>query len=177
MTPYPKIFVPLDNWLSGLFGLSGMMGRCVGQDGVSVLNFSDEQQLACAICYESVYGEYCTEYVNAGAKALTVITNDAWWGNTPGYRQHLSYSCLRAIELRRDIARCGNTGISAFINQKGDIVQSSPWWEEASLKGEIKLNSEKTFFAENGDIVGRICTFLFILMAAMLLVRAIVPKR
>lgn len=176
LTPYPKIFVPIDNWLSGIFGVSGLMGRCVGQEEVSLLNFSEEYPLGCAICYESVYGEYCTDYVNAGAKAMTVITNDAWWGDTPGYRQHLSYSCLRAIELRRDIARCGNTGISAFIDQRGDIVQSSSWWEEACLKGEINMNSEKTFFAENGDVVGRIGTLLFFLMAALLIVRTLVRK-
>ena len=176
LTPYPKIFVPIDNWLSDLFGVSGLMGRCVGQEEVSLLDFSEEYPLGCAICYESVYGEYCTGYVNAGAKALAVITNDAWWGNTPGYRQHLSYSCLRAIELRRDIARCGNTGISAFIDQRGDIRQRSPWWEEASLKGEIDMNSEKTFFAEHGDVVGRVSTLIFLLMSAMLLVRALIRK-
>lgn len=178
MTPYPKIFVPLDDWLSGLFGMSGMMGRCVGQDEVSCLHFGqDALPLGCAICYESVYGEYCTEYVRKGAKALTVITNDAWWGNTPGYKQHLSYSCLRAIELRRDIARCGNTGISAIINQKGELVSSGPWWEEYVLKGEIDLNSEQTFFVRNGDLVGRVATLMFLLMAALLLARILMRKR
>ena len=108
---------------------------------------------------------------------MTVITNDAWWGNTPGYRQHLSYSCLRAIELRRDIARCGNTGISAFINQKGEIVSSGPWWEVAVLKGEVNLSSKETFFVRNGDLVGRISTLIFLLMSAMLLVRLLMRNR
>ena len=178
MTPYPRVFVPLDDWLSSRMGVGGLMGRCVGQDQVSLLHFGAERApLGCAICYESVYGEFCTEYVKAGAKALTIITNDAWWGNTPGYRQHLSFAALRAIELRRDIARCGNTGISAFIDQRGEILSQSDWWTRQTLSGEINLSSEQTAFVTHGDIIGRVCTLVFLLLAAFLLVRVIIPGK
>ena len=176
MTPYPKIFVPVDDFLADLFGLYSLMGRCEGQEEPSVLCFGTVP-LGCAICYESVYGKFCTGYVRAGAQAMTVITNDAWWGDTPGYRQHLSYSRLRAIELRRDIARCGNTGISCFIDQRGEIVSSTPWWEQAVLSGSLNLNGSQTFFVRNGDMVGRISTLAFILLAALLAVRFIMPRR
>ena len=177
LTPYPRIFVPLDDWLSDKMGVAGLMGRCEGQDEVSVLHFGPERiPLGCAVCYESVYGEYCSGYVRKGAQAMTVITNDAWWGNTPGYRQHLSYSALRAIELRRDIARCGNTGISCIIDQRGEILEQSPWWERATISSEVNLNSEQTFFVRNGDIAGRVCTLVFLLLAALLLVRIIMIK-
>ena len=178
LTPYPRIFVPLDDWLSAKMGVGGLMGRCVGQDHVSLLHFGPEQvPLGCAICYESVYGEYCTEYVKAGAQALTIITNDAWWGDTPGYRQHLSFAALRAIELRRDIARCGNTGISAFIDQRGEILSQSDWWTRQTLTGEINLSTAQTAFVRHGDIVGRVCTLVFLLLAAFLLVRVIIPGK
>ena len=178
LTPYPKIFVPLDKWLSKLMGVSGLMGRCVGQDGVSLLHFGQERvPLGCAVCYESVYGEYCTEYVKQGAQAMTIITNDAWWGNTPGYRQHLSYARLRAIELRRDIARCGNTGISGFIDQRGEILSQSDWWQRQVISGQVNLNSEQTAFVRHGDVIGRICTLVFLLLAAFLLVRLFVPAK
>ena len=167
LMPYPKLFAPLDD------ALGGVMGRCVGQDGISLLHLQDGTPLGCAVCYESVYGEYCTGYVREGAKAIAVITNDAWWGNTPGYRQHLSYSSLRAIELRRDIARCGNTGISAFIDQRGDIVSRTEWWKEASLRGEVNLSSEQTFFVRHGDMAGRVCTFLFLMLLLLLVVRTV----
>jgi apolipoprotein N-acyltransferase len=173
MTPYPKVFVPIDNLLGGL------MGRNVGQKEVSLLNFSyggKTVPTGCAICYESVYGEHCAEYVRKGAKLLTVITNDAWWGDTPGYRQHLSYSSLRAIETRRDIARCANTGISAIINQKGQILESSPWWETAVIRSKINLTDGETFFVRNGDIAGRICSFMFLLLLLAMVVRLIVPS-
>ena len=178
MTPYPRIFVPLDNWLSKKMGVNGLMGRCVGQDGVSLLHFGPQRlPLACAVCYESIYGEYCTEFVRAGAQALTVITNDAWWGNTPGYRQHLCYAALRAIELRRDIARCGNTGISAFIDQRGEILETSDWWMRETLSGSVNLSSEQTLFVRHGDIVGRVCTLVFLILAAFLFVRLFVPAK
>ena len=166
--PYPRIFGPLDK------ALGGVMGRCQVQDEVSLLHFGQEQvPFGCAICYESVYGEYCTEYVKKGARFMTVITNDAWWGNTPGYRQHLSYAALRAIELRRDIARCGNTGISAFINQRGEILDQSTWWEQQTLQGSVNLNSAQTFFVRHGDITGRVCTLVFLLLLALLAVRTV----
>jgi len=157
LTPYPKIFVPLDNMIGGL------MGRCKGQEEISCLHFKDIP-FGCAVCYESVYPEYCTGYVRKHAKFMTIITNDAWWGNTPGYKQHLSYASLRAIELRRDIARCGNTGISAIINQRGEVLSQTPWWERTVLSGEVNLSSKQTFFVRFGDIVGRICSFCSILL-------------
>lgn len=176
-TPYPKIFVPFDNWLCKVLKMRGpLIARCIGQDSASVLNYKGSVPVGCAVCYESVYPEYCTEYVKAGAQAMTVITNDAWWGNTPGYKQHLSYSRLRAIELRRDIARCGNTGISCFIDQRGDIIQQSPWWEESILMGKVNLNSQQTFYVRHGDIVGRISSLVFLLLLALLLVRSVLVR-
>ena len=166
MLPYVKVLGPIDEKLLG-----GVAGRCVGQESVSNLLFRQSVPIGCAVCYESVYGEHCASYVRAGAKLLTVITNDAWWGDTPGYRQHLNYARLRAIETRRDIARCGNTGISAFIDQKGRILQRTTWWEPAVLRGTVNLSSRQTFFVRAGDIVGRLSVFLFVLLFAAALIR------
>lgn len=175
MTPYPAFFCKIDDLLGGV------MGRCIGQKEVSLLScrtrdaegkVEEDIPLGCAVCYESVYPEHCAEYVRKGAKALAIITNDAWWGNTPGYSQHLSYASLRAIETRRDIVRSANTGISAIIDSRGDIVSKTAWWEPAVLEGEIHLSEKQTFFVAQGDIVGRLCAF----MAVMLLLFCIVRK-
>ena len=171
MTPYPAFFCRIDDLLGGV------MGRCIGQERPTVLHTAQGEPLGCAVCYESVYGDFCRGYVLDGARAMTVITNDAWWGNTPGYRQHLSYSSLRAIELRRDIARCGNTGISAIIDQKGRIVESTPWWEKTELSGTICLNDRQTFFVRNGDIVGRLALLVALLLALSLAVRVFTKNR
>ena len=173
-TPYPAIFCKLDDMLGGV------MGRCVGQDEISLLHVrgcnGENIPIGCAVCYESVYGEYYTDYVRKGARAMTIITNDAWWGNTPGYRQHLSYASLRAIETRRAIARCANTGISAIISPSGKILKPTPWWEQASIKSYIPLRDDLTFYVIHGDITGRVCSFVFVLLFAALAVRFVTQK-
>jgi len=177
--PFPKILCKVDDLLGRV------MGRCDGQKEISLLNFQTYDTLGfvkrripigCAVCYESVFGDYCRGYENKGAEAMTIITNDAWWGDTPGYRQHLRYACLRAVELRRDIARCANTGISAFIDQRGHIVDRSTWWTREVLEGKVYLSDRQTFFARNGDVPGRICTFCFLLLLAFMLVKFIVRR-
>ena len=173
-TPYPRIFCRLDD------KLGGVMGRCVGQDGISLLTVRNTEgeniPVGSAVCYESVYGEYYTGYIREGAKAMTIITNDAWWGNTPGYRQHLSYASLRAIETRRAIARCANTGISAIISPAGEIIQPTPWWEPAVINSQIPLREDITFFVRQGDITGRVCNFIFWLLLLALAVRFITKR-
>lgn len=172
-TPYPAIFCKIDDLLGGV------MGRCVGQDEISLLHVKAgeaEIPVGCAVCYESVFGEYYTDYIRKGARAMTIITNDAWWGDTPGYRQHLSYASLRAIETRRAIARCANTGISAIVSPSGKILKPTPWWEQASIKSDIPLRDDLTFFVSHGDITGRICTFLFCLLLLALAVRFITKR-
>ena len=173
-TPYPSFTCPLDD----KFGLG--FGRCIGEGEPGIFNIRTTEgkniPVGCAICYESVYGEYYTEYVRQGAKAMTIITNDAWWGDTPGYRQHLSYASLRAIETRRAIARCANTGISAIISPSGEIIQPTPWWEPAVINSQIPLRDDLTFFVRHGDITGRICNFVFWLLLLAMFVRTMTRK-
>ena len=173
-TPYPAIFCKIDDLLGGV------MGRCVGQDEISLLNVrtlnGKNIPIGCAVCYESVYGEYYTDYIRKGARAMTIITNDAWWGDTPGYKQHLSYASLRAIETRRAIARCANTGISAIISPSGKILQPTPWWEPAVIQSSIPLRDDITFFVSHGDITGRICSFIFVLLLLALIVRFVTKR-
>ena len=134
--------------------------------------FGDDRShgFAPIICYESVYGEYVTEYVRQGAKILVIITNDGWWGDTPGYIQHNSFSALRAIENRRSVARSANTGISSFFNQKGEMLKMLGWWERAAIKETLNANDELTFYTRHGDYFGRVSTFAGI---ALLLVAGV----
>ena len=109
--------------------------------------------VAPTICYESIWGNYVAQYVEKGAQFIAVITNDGWWKNTSGKDQHLAYAKLRAIENRRWVARSANTGISAFINQRGDIIQRTAWWVPAALTQEINLNDDITFYTKNKDLI------------------------
>lgn len=131
-------------------GSAGSYGK---QEKPSVFYSQSGIGAAPVICYESIWGEYVADYVQQGAQFIAVITNDAWWGNTAGKDQHLLYAKLRAIETRRWVARSANTGISAFINQRGDIVQRSKWWTSTALKAEINLNDELTFYVKHQDYI------------------------
>ncbi len=134
-------------------------------------------KVAPIICYESVFGSFVTEYVRKGANVLFIITNDGWWKNTEGYRQHLSYASLRAIETRRPVARCGNTGISCFIDIKGKIRNETGWYREAVIKGEIIPERKTSFYVKYGDYIMRISLLLSILLILYTFIAVPVKKK
>jgi apolipoprotein N-acyltransferase len=161
--PYPAFFKPLEKLTIDLGGTSGSLGM---QDERAVFFNKDKTVgVAPVICFESVFGEYVTEYINKGANLIFVITNDGWWRDTPGKQQHLNYSRLRAIETRCPIARCANTGISCFISETGEISQATPWWEQAVITGTLQPNNTKTFFVKFGDLISK--GALWLLLAAV----------
>jgi apolipoprotein N-acyltransferase len=147
----------------------GTTGGYAGQEEPSVFYSASGIGAAPVICYESIWGSYVAEYVNKGAQFIAIVTNDGWWGNTSGKDQHLDYARLRAIETRRWVVRSANTGISAFIDQRGDIVQKTHWWVPAAIKQDINLNEKITFYTRYGDYIARsacLGALLFIIFAA-----------
>ncbi|GAA3957385.1 apolipoprotein N-acyltransferase [Hymenobacter antarcticus] len=121
-------------------------------------------RVAPVICYESIYGDFLAEYARNGATLLALFTNDAWWHDSPGYRQLLSYGRLRCIETRRDLARSANTGFTGFINQKGEITQREPAWIPTASRATVHLNDEVTFYARFGELIGRGAQLLAVLL-------------
>lgn len=156
--------------------LGGTVGTLKKDSEARTLSF-DNYKVAALICYESVFGEYVTEFVRKGADMLFVITNDGWWGNSPGHKQHLEFSKLRAIETRRSVARSANTGISGFINQRGDIIEQSKYWEQTALRSTIKTNDKLTFYVRYGDYLYKISVFMTALLVAMTIVKLILKKQ
>jgi apolipoprotein N-acyltransferase len=141
-----------------LGGASGTLGT---QEERSVMKV-DSIAIAPIICYESDYGEYVTEFVLNGANILSIITNDAWWGDTPGHQQHFHYARLRAVENRRSIIRSANTGISGVIDPYGKVQASLPYGVDGRIDEEVQLYSNLTFFTKYGDVLGRLCLLLVV---------------
>jgi apolipoprotein N-acyltransferase len=137
----------------------------------------DSVGVATVICYESVYGEFVTEYIKAGSNYIFVITNDGWWGDTPGHRQHLGFSRLRAIETRRSVARSANTGISAFINQKGEILLRTKYWTADTLRTELNANDAYTFYVKHGDFIAKAAYFFALIIILYTIVRVVLRKK
>lgn len=172
--PFPKTFVFLKDFALDMGGIVGTLGIDLIQR--PFLSDKDSLQFGTLICYESVYGEFCSRFVKNGADLLVVITNDGWWGNTPGHRQHFSYASIRAIESRRSVARSANTGISALINQRGEVLESTAYWEDDVICQKLKPNSEITFYVKYGDYIGRMGLFACVLLLIIALIAKILKK-
>ncbi len=166
---------PIEKLAIDLGGTTGTLGRedhpvafesLIGNAGVTPI-----------ICYESVYGEFVANSVNLGAGLIFVITNDGWWGDSPGYKQHFLFSVLRAIETRRSVARSANTGISAFINQRGDVLQQTAYWEPAVIQQTLNANYKKTYYTENGDYIARTSAFVSILLILIAFTQGYLRKK
>ncbi len=168
-------FIQYIPWMKKLsVGLGGTTGRYGTQEKPTIFfNQNNEQGVGPIICYESIYGEYVNQYSEMGANLYVIITNDGWWANSPGYHQHLAYARLRAIEGRRTIVRSANTGISAIINSRGEIVEQTNWWEQAVLKATVKMNNRQTFYVKYGDYIGRIAAFVSLLLILLTLVKSL----
>lgn len=149
--PFPGLLKPLE-------GLAIQMGGTFGSLGIQKERsvFTNEQssvKIAPVICYESVYSNFVTEYVRKNANIIFIITNDGWWGNSPGHLQHLNYAHLRAIENRLQIARSANTGISCFVNEFGEISDATKYWEDAVIEKSLYVNNNQTFYSKYGDLI------------------------
>ncbi|MFM9944879.1 MAG: apolipoprotein N-acyltransferase [Bacteroidia bacterium] len=156
--PYTQIFSFLENYAINLGGISGSLG----EDTVARVFYSKNKiGAAPLICYESIFGEYVSEFVNNGAGVIFILTNDGWWGNTPGYRHHKLYARLRAIETRREVVRCTNTGISCIISKTGQISGETPWWQAATMTYDIHPSTKLTFYTQFGDYIGKMAALLF----------------
>jgi apolipoprotein N-acyltransferase len=133
-------------------------------------NADKSHKIAPVICFESVFGEYIAKHIRDGAGAIFLITNDGWWKNTNGYKHHLSYASLRAIETRRPVIRSANTGISCFIDIRGKIVQKTGWWVPSVLKGTFSYEDRITFYVRFGDYLLYLAGVITILTLALVFI-------
>ncbi len=142
------------------------LGGVVGQIGKGLHGTAFEHNgvtVGPAICYEGLYGDFYGDFVRRGAQFMAIISNDGWWGDTPGYKHLFSISRLRAIEHRRAIARSANTGKSGFITPRGEVGETLGWEKRGLLSAAVPLNSETTFYTRYGDYLARIAEYVLLL--------------
>ena len=157
--PYINFFKPiLGDVMLNLGGTTRSLG--ISEERKVFANPYNKSVIAPIICYESVYGEYVTDYVKKGANLLTIVTNDSWWGFSQGHKQLLAYAKLRAIETRREIARSANSGTSAHINSRGDIVDDLPYGAKGAMMAKVNLIDHETFYTKSGDFLSRLSLFV-----------------
>jgi len=160
--PYQEILSFTQSIISWGVGLSSWQ---IGQD-TNIFTLPGDQKFNTAVCYESVYPGFYAGFVNKGAEFSVIITNDGWWGKFFGTYQHNRFAVFRAIENRRWIARCANTGISDFIDPLGNYYLETEINEKVNIVHEVGLINEKTFYTENGDVFSECCLITGMLLFA-----------
>ena len=160
--PFEGLMGSLKDFSVDLGGTRGSLGTQEEREVMTTQN--GRVKAAPIICYESVFADHVAAHVRNGATLLTIMTNDGWWGTSPGYRQHLQYGRLRAIETRRDIARSANTGISCFIDQTGVIHQPTSWWTPVAIRATLLANDRITLYVRFGEVIGRLAVCLAVLI-------------
>ena len=162
--PYVEYFPWLDNLT---FSLAGIRGWGKGQDA-SVMELASSRNgkvvIANIICYESIFPALVSEFVRKGARFLTLVTNDGWYGTSYGPYQHLAIGRLRCIENRRSMARCANTGLTVVLDKFGRTIAEIPWWQENTLTAEVSLESYLTFYTSYPDLLPKVSSGLSLLL-------------
>lgn len=131
-------------------------------------------EAATFVCYEAIFPELVRRLA-ISSDFLINITNDAWFGRSAAPRQHLAMAVFRAPENRRWLVRAANTGISAFVDPFGRVVESTPIEVRTVLSGRIAKRSGRTLYERTGDAFAWACAIVTLLSGAAL--RAAVPRR
>ena len=175
--PYQEYLKFLKDWFTWGVGLSGwQFGKEMTVFTLKNREMNIDTKFSVLICFESVFSDFVREGTRDGAEFLVIVTNDGWFGHTSGPIQHERYAVLRAIENRKWIARCAQTGISCYIDPLGNVYDRIPYGTEGVIDRTIIANTEKTFFAVNGDIIGRISFYAGLLCLAACIVNYALRK-
>jgi apolipoprotein N-acyltransferase len=119
--------------------------------------------VAASICFEVVFGEQIIRDLPEAA-LLVNVSNDAWFGDSLAPHQHLEMARMRARETGRPMLRATNTGISAIIDHTGRIIEKSPQFEEAVVKGEAVPMQGATPYVMMGNAPVVAASFICLLM-------------
>ncbi len=152
--PYINYLKPLLGNLMLNFG-GAVISLGIQEERIPFTNKVNNAVIAPIICYEAIYGEFITDFIKNKANVLFMLSNDSWWGDSDGYKELFLFSRLRAIENRRSIVRSANSGISAIINQRGDVIEKLDYNKKGAIKGLVQLNEQVTVYANYGDYIAR----------------------
>ncbi|MGN1481941.1 apolipoprotein N-acyltransferase [Porcipelethomonas sp.] len=119
----------------------------------TVLIETEAGNFGCGICFESAFPTLISKNVLSGAEAIVILTNDSWLGEKIPLYQHHSHSVLRAVENKKYVINCTNTGISSVISPFGETISESDINQENTLTADIKMNNAITLYSMWGDII------------------------
>lgn len=160
--PYAEYLNFATKWMEFSVGISGW-GIGLNQKNLSFKKNEFDVNIAPIICIESIFPLLVRNFVLMDANLLSVITNDGWYDNTIGPEQHFYFAAMRAIENRRYLARCANTGVSGFIKPTGEPLLKAPQYQKVGIAATLPLLSGNTCFAIIGNFLSIISTTIVLI--------------
>ena len=136
-------------------------------------NNEDVAKFSTLICFEDTVARLARRFIGEGAEFFVNITNDGWFKDTKAPFMHMQSSVFRAIENRKYLVRCANTGVSNFIDGKGKILKlvkdstNKSTYVTGVVVEDVYLNDKKTLYSKYGDLFAIFC-IVFVLLGIFL---------
>ncbi|HTO33911.1 MAG TPA: apolipoprotein N-acyltransferase [Pararhizobium sp.] len=170
-------YMPMESLLysAGLNAIAASMpGGFSAAATRSLLTLPGGAALYPLICYEAIFPDEISDDV-LRTSALLNLTNDAWFGNTPGPYQHFQQARLRAVENGMPLIRAANTGISAVVDARGEIVTGFPFgtrgFVDTILPGKLDLPMSREEQKRNGMVIAAFLLALAIISRVSFILR------
>jgi apolipoprotein N-acyltransferase len=151
LVPFGERF-PLKDKIPGLRRVSFGEGEWTPGADTVVLDHP-KSRISCLICFESIFPAIARRQAARGSRLFVNITNDGWFGRSGAARQHAEMSVFRAVEQRRSVARCANSGVSMFVTPSGRICQPTDLYVQAAIVQNLPLLDVRTVYGKLGDWV------------------------
>ena len=164
-TPFPQLL-----GFCAIFNVRGAVHQRF-ESGPRELFLRYRRKIFRMICFDSVFPWLAREMVLQGAEFLVVITNDGWYKRTSAPYQHAEIATFRAIENRRWVVRCANTGVSLFVDPHGRQWQNTELFHDAVLEGIIAPRKDQTLYARFGDLFAQGCGLIALMGLAIAFIR------
>jgi apolipoprotein N-acyltransferase len=157
-------YVPLPRWLPGVSLVPVMVGDFTPGADYPLMTLG-ETRAGVFICFESAFPAIARRFADEGADVLINISNDGYLGPTPVMRQHLANAVFRAVENGRPVLRVTNTGITAYISERGEVRDETRGFEPATRTWTVsRAASGKTFYTKQGELFVAFCAALSLLI-------------
>ncbi len=165
-------YVPIKRLLSFVGKMVAQVGDfSPGERGRTLAWGEGYPPIGVQICFEIIFPGLSRSLVKNGAGVLVNLTNDAWFGNSSAAYQHFSMAVFRAVENRRSLVRCANTGISGFVDPVGRITASTVLFEDAVVVRAVSVLAETTIYTRIGDLLPLVCLIVLGLLMGRPVIR------
>ena len=169
--PLPLIF----GWLKPIAYSLGVSDFYEGHESTVFRLPKSDSFFSTLICFEDVFPGLSRKFVEKGARFLLVITNDAWFMDSSAPYQHLQASVFRAVENGVPVVRAANTGISAFINKKGEVISRVQDHDGKDIF--VTGAKTETIALDEGDTLYRSLGYLFPYAMIVILILLILKRK